>query len=217
MNTKINKIEKHVGDNGKPVYFLKGPNIADAIPYDCVIVAAPLEVPACYLECSKCTDWPEQNSMGCYQRTIASFIQAAVNVKKFGITSANDFPQIVLTTESDSNPFSALVNLYTADGDRTEPTIYKVFSREPLSQETIRELFVVDGNSNDEKVASSITAVSWLACPRYSTNQKFIPFQLDTGVFHATAIEHFAASMEMGVIGGRNAALLAYKYLTQNP
>ena len=56
----------------------------------------------------------------------------------------------------------------------------------------------------------------WLAYPHYTPPEKFLPFQLDDGVFHVNAVERAASAMEMVSIGGRNVALLAHQYLQQS-
>ena len=89
-------------------------------------------------------------------------------------------------------------------------TIIKIFSREPLTSDIINKLFIT-GTSTPE-----YTSVPWLAYPHYTPPEKFLPFQLDDGVFHVNAVERAASAMEMVSIGGRNVALLAHQYLQQS-
>lgn len=211
INTKINSIRKEVRGN-KSVYFLDGQGKTGCSqPYDAIVVAAPLEVPACFLECPECTDWPEQDKQGKYQQTIASFISAQLNYKYFGFESAEGMPNNVFTTENESLPFSSIGTKSTVDGAPISPPIYKVFSRKPLSDEIINELFIFNKSSEEE--TSKVQSVSWLAYPHYTPPERFTPFVLDDGVFYVNAIERAASAMEMSAIGGRNAALLVNQYL----
>ena len=89
-------------------------------------------------------------------------------------------------------------------------TIIKIFSREPLTSDIINKLFIT-GTSTPE-----YTSVPWYAYPHYTPPEKFLPFQLDDGVFHVNAIERASSAMEMVSIGGRNVALLAHQYLQQS-
>ena len=86
----------------------------------------------------------------------------------------------------------------------------KVFSREPLTSDTINKLFIT-GTS-----APEYTSVPWSAYPRYTPPEKFLPFQVDDGVFYVNAVERASSAMEMISIGGRNAALLGHQYLQQS-
>lgn len=213
MRTKIDSIRKEIKDN-KTVYFLDGEGKHGCNqPYDAVVVAAPLEVPACFLTCPKCTDWPEKDKMGHYQQTIASFIQAPLNSKYFGYESGDEIPKNIFTTENESIPFSSIGLKTTVEGKPINPSLFKVFSRKPLTNETINKIFLINNNSEKKENITEIKSVSWLAYPHYTPPEKFLPFVLDEGVFYVNAIERAASAMEMSAIGGRNAALLVSHYL----
>lgn len=208
MKSQVTGIRKELNkETGKAVYFLEGAGL-DSIPYDAVVVAVPLEIPSCFLTCHQCQHWPEQEKLGKYQKTIASFVQASANFRKFGFEKAKDMPEVVFTTESEKLNFTTLAPERDLKGDITKPSIYKVFSREPLSRDTLNELFEFQPDSPPE-----YSAISWLAYPHYTPPESFLRFELDDGVFYVNAIERAASAMEMSAIGGRNAALLTIEYL----
>ncbi|XP_066933651.1 prenylcysteine oxidase 1-like isoform X2 [Clytia hemisphaerica] len=206
INTKITSIKKHIDESsGKIAYYLEG--AGNETPYDAVIVAAPLEIPSYFITCAECKDWPKQSDMGRYQQTIANFIHKPVDYKYFGYKSAEKLPDIIFTTEEESLNFTTIEPHGNVNGDPIKPPVYKVFSRKPMTSEMINQLFIT-GSQTPE-----YTSVNWLAYPHYSPPEKFLPFELDEGVFYVNAIERAASAMEMSAIGGRNAALLAVNYL----
>ena len=209
LNQHIRSIKKDVNEE-KVVYYLHSFGDENSeLPYDAVIVAAPIEVPKCYIECNKCSDWPNLATLGRYQQTVASFIQGHINFKHFGLENEEDLPTVLFTTENASLPFSTIGEQITTAGEKIEPPIYKVFSREVLLDDTVKELFDV----KNKKFHPERVHVSWLAYPKYDPPEKFLPFTLDEGVFYVNAIERAASAMEMSAIGGRNTALLTSQYL----
>jgi len=207
-NAKITGVRKEIAKTtNKVTYFLDGVE-QNSTPYDLVIVAAPLEVPSYFFQCPDCERWPEQNELGVYQQTIASFVNAPVNYTHFGFKSKKNMPDDVFTTESKLLSFSSLSPQSDVNDKTTNPLIYKVFSRKPLTNKDFSELFFVDPKSS-----LKYSAITWLAYPHYTPPESFLPFELDKGVFYVNAIERAASAMEMSSIGGRNAALLAFHYL----
>lgn len=210
-DAKIESIRKEIKENNV-VYFLDSQDKGGCNqPYNAVVIAAPLEVPTTSLKCPKCSDWPAEQ--GTYQETIASFIQAPVNYKYFGYNSSQDLPNNIFTTENESLPFSSIGMKSTVDGKSINPPLYKVFSRKPLTETTLNELFILNRTSDEEEVR--IQSISWLAYPHYTPPERFAPFVLDEGVFYVNAIERAASAMEMSAIGGRNAAILVKQYLDE--
>ena len=207
FNKKVKNIQKKLNVNDKPYYFIEtdaGGN--SEIAYDAVIVAAPLEVPNCYFNCNECSDWPKQATLGRYQQTIATFIQAYCNYKYFGFKNKNELPDAIFTTETQAVKFSTIGGNRNTKGELISPPVYKVFSREQLDNETIKTLFEISGETK-------VKAYSWLAYPHYVPPEKFSSFKLDDGVFYVNSIERAASAMEMSAVGGRNAALLTKNFL----
>ena len=205
FNKNVKSIQKKLNAGGKPAYFIETEDgVVEERTYDSVIVAAPLEVPSCYFNCNECSDWPNQMTLGRYQQRFATFIQAYRNIKHFGAKSKDELPDAICTTETIK--FSMLLSLKNTMGEEINPPIYRIYSREQLSSETIKTLFEISGETK-------VKDYSWLACPQYVAPERFTPFKLDDGVFYVNSIERVAAGMEMSAIGGRNAALLAKNYL----
>ena len=144
-NTKITSIKRYINEN-KVQYELEGaPNNKS---YDAVIVAAPLEVPSCFLDCAECKNWPCKEELQKYQKTVATFIQTPINHEYFGVKSRDDMVDVVITTESEESPFSTIAPQKNVKGVLTEPPVYKIFSREPLSDALVKEMFIIN-----EKIA----------------------------------------------------------------
>ena len=55
-----------------------------------------------------------------------------------------------------------------------------------------------------------VKEIIWKAYPRYSSEMRIDKFKIDDYMYHVNAIEWAASAMEMSVISGRNAAILAY-------
>jgi len=206
-NKKVKNVRKE--SNGYYIDTVEGKH--SDVKYDAVIVAAPLEVPNCYFKCKKCSSWPKADKQKHYQQTIATFIQANLNFKYFDCKDAENCPKSILTTESKEVKFSSVGPIRTTGGELIVPPLYKIFSRDPLSKETLKEMFDLSSNENTKTIS-----MSWLAYPHYVTPETFTLFKLDEGVFYVNSIERCASAMEMSAIGGRNAALLARKHLLKS-
>ena len=142
-----------------------------------------------------------------YHRTVATFVKAWPNITNFGFENFNDFPTEILTT-SDNVFFNSIGRQTAVDFvPGVEPQIkdapvWKVFSQVPLTDSQMNYLF----SSVKEK-----TVVDWLAYPHYDSDETNIPpFKLADNLYYVNSIEWAASAMEMEVIGGKNAALLAY-------
>ena len=81
--------------------------------------------------------------------------------------------------------------------------VYKVFSRQPLSDEWIFTHFI-------EVNASAIHRIPWKAYPLLSPSP-LPPFVLGQGLYYVNAIESAASAMELSVIAAQNVAMLIEK------
>eukprot|EP00111_Clytia_hemisphaerica_P007350 TCONS_00021383-protein len=195
--------------NQRVQYRLLGENIDAGRSYDVVIVATPLEIPSCYVNCGSCQAWPSQSDLGQYQKRLTNFVESELNTESYNVTpESQDAPDVILTTKADKDNYDTVIRLYQTNGQKTLPAVHKVFSRESLTEEQIK--FIFGDQVKDYKV------VSWLACPRYTAEEKFISFRLDDGVFNVNAIERMKVGLEFSAIGARNVALLASKYLKES-
>ena len=86
------------------------------------------------------------------------------------------------------------------DGVEGLPSVWKVFSNNPLTED---ELGILFQTINETRV------IDWLAYPEYDGSQTPGNFTLYPGLYHINTIEFAASAMEMGVIGARNVAMLA--------
>ena len=207
LNKYVKEIDKKIADDKTIKYRLRTDDFDSGYVYDAVVVAVPLEVKSTKVKCIACSQWPDVEQLGRYQRTVATFVKGEINHKAFGVEKASDLPMDIFTTENPALSFSSIGLQETVEGKpgATDGNpIYKVFSRNLLKEEELNHLF---------SVKMEVKAVDWLAYPHYHPPERFSPFKLDTGVFYVNAIERVASAMEMGAISGRNAALLVKKYL----
>ena len=206
LDTKVNEISKQtMEDNTVKYAVITGGNEASYV-YDAVVVAVPLEVKSSRFECKLCANWPTKG-LGHYQRTVATFVKGKLNYTAFGFSRESEVPYDIFTTENPKLSFSSVGMQKNVEGKDVESEgefIYKVFSRDILTEEELNNLFLRH---------DIVKVVDWLAYPHYSPPEKFSSFRLDEGVFYVNAIERVASAMEMSAIGGRNAALLAARYL----
>ncbi|XP_066933721.1 prenylcysteine oxidase 1-like [Clytia hemisphaerica] len=210
-NCKITSIKKLVNESsGKATYELESDaSTFQSNQYDAVIVSVPLEDPRCFISCPEIKNWPQSTDLGQFQRCVSSIIQQPINAQYFGVKAASKLPDAITTTcEKAAADFGFIEINKTVHGNRCDPPTYRVFSREPLTEDSLRKLFIMEENT-----APQLSSVDWLAYPHYSPPERFLPFELDEGVFYVNAIERAASGMEMSAIGGRNAALLAVNYL----
>ncbi|OQS06922.1 prenylcysteine oxidase-like [Thraustotheca clavata] len=188
LNTKVTAI---TSTNGK--YQLR----AKENTYDCdgVIIAVPLEHCAIQL--------PVQNTLErTFQITHTTFVEGDLNTAFFETT---DLPEMILTTENTSLIFTSIGLQYRKDG----VSLYKVFSRSPMTPDTLSLLFLPS-----YKV---IQTYPWSAYPKYKVPETFTPFELLPGLLYPNAIENAASAMEMSALSGRNAAILMQNFLGLEP
>ena len=200
-------------NGGKYVYHLYGDNIKNDVgsDYDVVVVAAPLDVPSTYIESESCHNWPQASDLGCFQKRVANFIKGEVKPEAFGMAdNPENLPGLIMTTMADGNDFDTIIRQYDVDGNPTSPKVHLVFTQEPITLNSAKKLF------NFDKSMASMISVNWLACPRYTPQERFLPFTLDTGVFYLGPMERIKGGMEIAAISGRNAALLTHNRLIQS-
>jgi prenylcysteine oxidase/farnesylcysteine lyase len=151
-----------------------------------------------------------------YHRTVATFVCGFPNVSHFGYESFEQFPDEMFTSDSNllfnsigrQSPVDYSAEKHDEFTSRTP--VFKVFSQTPLSQDQLHLLF---SEINEVKV------VDWTgAYPAYAAAEDMLPpFELHPGMFYVNAIEIAASAMEMLAIGGRNAALLVFNQLNNQP
>ena len=174
--------------------------------YNIIIVATPLNNDMSQIKFSN-FEKPIGGYHQKYHRTVATFVKGWPNITNFGFDNFDDFPTEILTTNE--NVFFNSIGRQTAVDfvPGTEPQfrdapVWKVFSQVPLTNSQINFIF---SSVKEKKV------VDWLAYPHYKSSETNIPpLKLADNIYYVNAIEMAASAMEMEVIGGRNAALLAH-------
>jgi hypothetical protein len=96
-------------------------------------------------------------------------------------------------------------------GGSHQHSLYKIFSREPLSLETLSALFSPE--------SSVVLTKKWWAYPLFSPPENIsLPFRMKSrhSVFNSSVLERSVAAMEVSAVSGRNAALLVQKDLMRD-
>lgn len=169
--------------------------------YDIVIVATPLIKDLSSISFNN-FPLPIQNFQGNYHHTVCTLVRGDINTTYFNMSAKLDE---VLTTSADL-PFNSISRIYPVDvkKDQSFPSdVWKVFSQQPLTDLQLDSMFI-----NREEV--SVTDFS--AYPHYTPPEKLETFVLYPGLFYTSSIEWAASAMEMSVIAGKNAALLAFSH-----
>ena len=192
--------------------------------FDVVIVAHPLNLSKITFSDFSQTIYTEAARTP-YHRTVATWVKGYPNAKLFGYANEQDYPRdfplTVLTNDMTGSPVDfnscaqeipATVTMEEAKRDYCKPLrdlptqVYKVFSKEPLTESDLSKLFV----------SIELVAVKdWLAYPHYAPPEDCPPFVLDDegGLLYINGIEKAASAMEMSAIGAKNVSLLAKKFI----
>lgn len=134
-----------------------------------------------------------------FQQTVATFVRGELNFSTFGVNA----PDTVLTVAGSDEMFTSIGLQCDGNSSHSVKPLWKVFSRERLSQKTITRLFDFD--------AEIIATVPWLAYPKYAPPERFAPFVADEvhgAFFYTSPLESAGAAMEMSALSGANAAAL---------
>ena len=159
--------------------------------FDAIIIATPLELASIQFEGAVAEDLPYSGRS--YQVTHATFVAGDLNAGFFEAQSTNDLPGTILTTENPRLWFSSVGKIGTSSTMR-QP-IYKVFSRETLTDEQIAELFAQP---------SEVERFVWRAYPVLKPSQQWPPFRLGRRIYYANAMESAVSTMETEAVAGRN-------------
>jgi len=159
--------------------------------FDTVIVATPLTPDKTVLEVS--IDGQVQNFAGSFQRTLAYLVHGELN-SRFGVNSDDNLffvdPEDVVASVSKLIPVD-----FDPEKDTTLPHVFKLFSREELSDAELSKYF----SPIKEK-----QIIDWLAYPNYSTHQGLNSFRLAPNLFYLNNIEWAASAMEMSALAAKN-------------
>ena len=165
-NTTVSHIAKGTSSSGNTVYTISynvnGSSDGTMTQYDTVVLAAPLEKAGIEF-----TGFPvTPKGIGTFQRTVATLVAGSVNTSHFQYTgSPGDFPSIVLTMEVPNISFNCIGQQSTVNQKLPNETVYKVFSRQLLSDQDISALF---------SHVNSTVLKNWLAYPHYDPPIDFL-------------------------------------------
>ena len=173
--------------------------------YDAVVLATPLtkDKTDIQFETSK-----NHTFGGRYERVVATLVHGTLRKEAFKMSGAVDD---ILVTNPDLvyNSIGRQLPLDIENCDKKGPSVYKLFSPSPLTQEQLSLFF------SEVKEKES---VDWLAYPHYPEKESGPAlFELESGLYHLNAVEWASSAMEMSAVGARNVALLALKYLLNDP
>jgi len=131
-----------------------------------------------------------------FQVTWATFIKGTPRAGYFGLRSANELPDAVLTVEDDAIPFNSLGLVATAP-DATH--IYKLFSRQKVTDSFLDEVF---------ETRDAVEQIRWEAYPVLRPLNELPPFRLADGLYWVNAMELAVSTMETEAVAARNVANL---------
>lgn len=175
--------------------------------YDAVILATPLTADTSPM---KFVNFPVRLEFpGRFHRTVCTMVHGEINRNTFKFNGEDSTVDEIFTTNA-SLFFNSLSKNYPVDMDDGVddiPSVWKVFSNNPLDEEQMKKLFLV---------TREIKVVDWKAYPEYDAGRSAGNFTLYPGLYHINTIEWAASAMEMGVIGARNVALLAADHFGVN-
>jgi prenylcysteine oxidase/farnesylcysteine lyase len=187
-STRVREIAEGGGE--RPQYSITTQSANEA-GFDAIIIAAPLELASIELKCPVAELSPYATRP--FQATHATFAAGDLNAKFFGERSASELPGMILTTENPRLWFSSLGKI-GASPTKRQP-IYKVFSREKLTDGQIAELFAKP---------SEVERIAWQAYPVLEPSQRWPPFRLGRRLYYANAMESAVSTMETEAVAARN-------------
>ncbi len=159
--------------------------------FDAVIVATPLEGANITLPEN---DLPETARIRrTYQTTHVTLVVGQVNPLYFAEKTRQEIPNFILTREDPAIPFSSLG--IVGNKDHPAQIIYKLFSREPVTDDLLSALFV------EQK---QVERWQWQAYPILAPMSPWPPFQLSRGLYYVNAMESAVSTMETEVIASHN-------------
>jgi prenylcysteine oxidase/farnesylcysteine lyase len=166
--------------------------------FDAVIIATPLETASIELNVPQphgpiIVDRP-------FQVTHATFIAGNLNEAFFGAAAGGHLPGTILTAEGPDIWFSSVGRV--GFSPTTKTPVYKVFSREALSDAQIRSLF---------RFTSEIERVVWRAYPVLLPSISWPAFELAKGLYYPNAMESAVSTIETEAVAARNVVGLIQK------
>ncbi len=155
--------------------------------FDAIILAAPLEQAKLTLN----FDIPSFE-MRFYQRTYFKLISGKANPSYFGKTNVDEIPELLMTQNVSSVPFTVLENL----GQLTQGNfLYNLVSTNPITDELVKELFQEIKQEEDH---------FWeFSYPVSKAIDDYQPIKLYKNFYYINAIESTASTMEASILGAK--------------
>lgn len=137
------------------------------------------------------------------QHTHATFVRGLLNPAYFGMGAVSEIPELVGSIEDPDLPFTSISVLKRYN---EEDMTYKIFSRKPMSDALLDNIF---------SVRNETIHVDWAAYPRYNAPEVFAPFILDgQHLYYVNAFENAASTMETSAVSAENMARLILSRLS---
>ncbi|MDG2448640.1 MAG: hypothetical protein P8M34_03350 [Saprospiraceae bacterium] len=192
LESEVTSIQK-LSEPNKTGHIIKT-NIGTSDTFEIVVIACPLDLTNIHL--------PQYSVKRdrAYQTVHANFIAGHINYKYFN--DVGNQPQTIFTIEDDSIPFVSIAKTgYAPDWDLP---IYKVFSRNPLSEEFVQSVFRnINGQVHQE----------WEAYTVLSPMKQWPSFRLGNGLYYINAMESAVSAMETEAVAARNVMNLSIAQL----
>jgi len=186
--------------------------------YDIVVVASPQTTDEKSRVKFSGVDVSAANFIGKYHRTVATIVNAKLKLASLQNYYLDDTSNVI--SVSPLYPVD-----YNPDVDKSLPPVFKVFSKVPLTETELADMFIAEElddqscSAANNKTAKScrikelpVQVFDWLAYPDYQVNQTLQSFVLAEGLFYTNAIEMAASAMEMSSLAGKNVANLVVAY-----
>ena len=207
---EVHRIDKDdQGGDVRLAYQPKNSQLVHSVDYDYIIVAFPLHRDN--LEDFHISSNNFNQNLFRMQSTHANFLHGTFNCSRFQLTNNGCQRLKAIFYTDPSLPYRSVAQQRPVDHDgsrldKTEKSVYKVFSPDVLSYFDYEKIFNVD----QFELAQNIP---WLAYPKYNHPQSFPPIRLNKKVFYVNAMEWSASCMEIEAISARNIAMLLTKQL----
>eukprot|EP00026_Physarum_polycephalum_P003584 Phypoly_transcript_03597.p2 GENE.Phypoly_transcript_03597~~Phypoly_transcript_03597.p2 ORF type:complete len:256 (-),score=43.04 Phypoly_transcript_03597:59-826(-) len=165
--------------------------------FDAVVIAVPLELADIKFRYIDVDD--KIVKARDFQEVHVTFVAGELNSNYFH-TMNGSVPSMVLTIENASIPFSSIGRSKNITLD--DRPVSKVFSRTPLTEETINSVFV-NGTVVYKKLIH--------AYPILRPPTRFVPFELAEQLYYVNAMETAVSTIETETISAKNIARLLAK------
>ena len=198
------------GGNVRLSYQPINSELVHSVDYDNVIIAFPLHRDNINNFVLQSTDKFNQYDYR-MQSTYSNFLFGKLNCQIYNLTKDECQRLNAIFYTNPSLTYRSVAQQQTVKQDeikfqKTDKSVYKIFSPEKLSSEDYNQIFE---NNNFQLIQD----IPWLAYPKYEHPQKIPPILINKNIFYLNAMEWSSSCMEIEVISARNIAMLLAKQL----